>query len=266
MTSEASPEEIAAATAYENLFVQALFAEWPPHLLAAAGAAPGDRLLDVACGTGILAREAASRVGPAGTIAGVDPNAGMLSVAAGAAPEIEWRRGTAEELPFDDASFDVVASQFGLMFFADRLGALREMRRVLRPGGRLVVAVWDSLDRHPGYAAEVELLDRFGGTAAGDALRAPFVLGERAELDALFAELGAGTPSIETRVGTARFPDIRTMVEADLRGWLPVMGVFLSEEQIDTILRHAETHLADVLTDDGVRFASPAHVVSLQLP
>ena len=81
-----------------------------------------------------------------------------------------WRHGRAEELPFDDHTFDAVISQFGLMFFEDRQAAIREMFRVLRPGGRLAVAVWDSLENTPGYLAVTELLQRLFGAEAADAL------------------------------------------------------------------------------------------------
>ena len=126
-------------------------------------------------------------------------------------------RGAAESLPFPDQSFDAVVSQFGLMFFMDRRQALREMLRVLAPGGRLVVAVWDSLETMPAYAAEVALLEQTAGRQAADALRAPFVLGNRQHLATLFSEAGVDSPEITTHHGTAQFPSIRTMVEADLR-------------------------------------------------
>ena len=216
--------QIEAANAYETLFVPPLFRQWAPKVADAAQIKPGQRVLDVACGTGILAREVASRTGPTGYVAGLDPNSGMLAVAKQFAPAVEWRQGAAESLPFPDRSFDVVVSQFGLMFFTDRRQALCEMLRVLTVGGRLVVAVWDSLANIPAYAAEVALVERIAGRRAADALRAPFVLGDRQNLATLFADAGTASVEVITRHGTAQFPSIRVMVEADLRGWLPVMG------------------------------------------
>jgi SAM-dependent methyltransferase len=260
---ESPPQaEIDAATAYEALFGPALFLQWAPRIADAAQIQPGQRVLDVACGTGILARELASRTGPTGSVAGVDPSRGMLAVAERLAPEVEWRHGVAESLPFPDESFDAVVSQFGLMFFTDRSQALREMRRVAIPEGVLAVAVWDSLERIPAWASEVALLERIAGRRAADALRAPFVLGDRKDLAALFAEAGVAA-EITTLPGTAQFPGIRTMVEADLRGWLPVMGVNLTEDQIARILEEAEQVLRSYVTSDGrVRFDAPAHVVT----
>ena len=101
----------------------------------------GHRVLDVACGTGVLAREAALRVGPTGFVVGLDPNPGMLAVAEQFTPTVDWWWGMAELLPFPDQSFYAVISQFGLMFFKDRRQAVIEMLRVLKSRGRLVVAV-----------------------------------------------------------------------------------------------------------------------------
>jgi len=255
--------QIDAANAYEALFVPALFGPWAPKVADAARIRPGRRVLDVACGTGVLAREVVSRTGSPEDVAGLDPSPGMLAVARRLAPAVDWREGTAESLPFPDRFFDAVVSQFGLMFFEDRQRAIREMLRVLTPEGRLVVAVWDSLDGIPAYAAEVELLERVAGRRAADALRAPFALGDRRHLATLFAEAGAASVEIATDRATAKFPGIRVMVEADLRGWLPVMGVTLTEDEIAGILREAPDTLASFVSTEGpVRFETSAHLVT----
>lgn len=259
--------QIDAAKAYEALFVPALFGQWAPKVVDAAQIQPGTRVLDVACGTGILAREVASRMGSSGHVAGVDPDSGMIAVARQLAPAVDLREGVAELLPFPDRSFDAVVSQFGLMFFSDRHRALREMLRVLLPGGRLAVAVWDSLDNIPAYASEVALLEQTVGRRAADALRAPFALGHRHDLATLFSEAGVTAAGMATLQGTAQFPSIQTMVEADLRGWLPVMGVTLNEDQISLVLQEAAQALGVYETADGrAVFDLSAHLVTAAKP
>ena len=255
--------QVEAATAFETLFVPALFQEWAPRVSDAARLTAGDRVLDVACGTGVLAREARTRVGSGGSMTGLDLNPGMLAVAERLAPDIRWRQGDAGKLPFPASSFDAVVSQFGLMFFSDRVGAIREMARVLAPAGRLAVAVWDSLDRTPAYAAEVALVERMAGPDAAAALRFPFSLGDTGPLIELFSAGGFSAATVSTHTGTGRFPSIRTMIEADLRGWLPLVGITLEEVLIEEILAEAETTLARYRQPDGtVAFEAPAHIVA----
>ena len=153
-----------AAIAYEKDFVPAIFAQWPPVLAEITGIKPGDRVLDVACGTGVLACEVARRVGSTGNVTGLDLNEAMLAVARGLRPEIEWRQGNAAKLPFEDCAFDVVVSQFALMFFPDRVTALREMWRVLASHGRLAVAVGAPIAHSKGYTEFAEILRREAAT------------------------------------------------------------------------------------------------------
>ena len=110
---ESGQVAVAAAEVYEEFFVPALFAEWPARVLQAAAVQNGDAVLDVACGTGILAREAVKRVGASGSVVGIDINEGMLAVARRKAADISWKAAPAENLPFDARSFDRVVSQFG---------------------------------------------------------------------------------------------------------------------------------------------------------
>ena len=194
-----------AAETYEAFFVPALFAEWAPRMVAAAQIKPKQKVLDIACGTGVLARTALKQVGSAGSISGLDCNPDMLTVARHYQSDVDWQLGQAEELPFADNSFDAVVSQFGLMFFTDRVAALKQMWRVLKPGGYLAVAVWDSLERTPGYAAMTALLERLFGDELAAELRAPFILGEPDQLKALFTEAGITEIELNTTVGKAHF-------------------------------------------------------------
>jgi len=250
-----------AAEVYEEFFLPALFQEWASRVLEAARIQPGERVLDVACGTGVLARAAAAHTGAHGTVAGFDLNDGMLAVARRKAPHIEWRQGRAEALPFDDASFDAVVSQFGLMFFEDRSAALREMMRVLRPGGRMTVAVWDSIDRIPGYAAVTGLLQRLFGEPAADALRMPFTLGDPQDLRSLFADAGIPTVRITTQRGTARFPSIESWMYTDVKGW--TLADMIDDAQFGQLLEEARRVLRRFVTADGtVAFDSAAHIIT----
>ena len=266
MSNPAFEAQVAAAKAYETLFVPALFGQWASLVVEAANLVEGERVLDVACGTGVLARNAQQRTGPTGYVAGLDPSPGMLAVAKELSPSVDWRQGVAELLPFPDGSFDAVISQFGFMFM-DRDKAAHEMLRVLRPNGRVVVAVWDSTDNIPAYAAEIALLERIAGTRAADALRAPFVLGDRERFAGIFRSAGASSIVMNTFKRIGQFPSIRVMVEADLRGWLPVMGVDLTEEEISRILEEAQEVLASYVSDDGrVTFDASAHLLSARKP
>jgi ubiquinone/menaquinone biosynthesis C-methylase UbiE len=250
-----------AADVYDAFFVPALFRQWTGRVSDAAGLKEGDRVLDVACGTGTLAREALACVLPGGSVAGVDINNDMLAVARRKLPGIDWHQAPAESLPFEDGAFDAVVSQFGLMFFEDRLKALVEMWRVLRPDGRLAVAVWDSLDKTPGYAAVTALLRRRFGDGVARAMRAPFDLGDSKTFLSLFAAAGILRARCSTCDGTARFPSIESWVHTDIKGW--TLADTIDEDQFLELQREAQIALRRFAQPDGsVRFATPAHIVT----
>lgn len=251
-----------AAEVYQEFFVPALFDEWTERVTDAAAIQPGQHVLDVACGTGVLTRKAAQKVGETGSAVGLDINDGMLAVARRSAPQIEWRHGQAENLPFEERSFDAVVSQFGLMFFEDRAAAIREMVRVLKLGGHLAVAVWDSLENTPGYAAMVEILERLFGETVASGLQAPYILGDKAELRELFHQAGATDVTITTHQGQARFPSIDAWVYTDIKGW--TLADAIDDEQFQTLLGAARKELSNFVTDDGsVAFRAPAHIITM---
>jgi len=265
MIETATKEQSEGAIAYEQLWVPALFGQWAKIIATEAHLESDHRVLDVACGTGVLTREIASKLEKPNQVTGIDPNPGMLSVSMEHNTEIEWKQGSAEHLPFQDGHFDAVLCQFGLMFFSDRVKAIQEMTRVLAPGGRLVLAVWDALENIPAYSRSVALIAKYAGSKAREALNGPFELGDKELLRATFIEAGVQDIKITTHTGTARFQDLKSMIEADVRGWLPVVGISLAEEDIQEIFRQAANTLGEYISSEGkVSFDITAHVVTYQ--
>jgi SAM-dependent methyltransferase len=242
------------AVAYERDFVPAIFAQWPPKLADIAGIGSGDRVLDVGCGTGVLAREAAARVGPAGRVTGLDLNEGMLAVARRLRPDIDWRQGDALDLPFADEAFDVVASQFALMFFPDRVGALREMWRVLAPGGRLAVAVCASVEETSGYGLFADILRREAGAEAAAMVEGYFAFGEEAGLMRLCQAADIANPKILTREGWARFASIEDFGRIEIKG--SPLAALVDDAAHERVLTAAREALGE-FRDGAGRFALP---------
>jgi len=179
------------AEGYEGYMVPALFGPWSAHLIRVADPRPHEHVLDVRCGTGVVARRIASRLGATGTVAGIDLNPDMLAVAKKAAVRegvtVNWQVGSAERLPFPESCFDLVLCQFALMFFVDKVAALIEMARVVRERGRVVVSVWQGLDRHPFYQTLHDVIQRRLGLSA---LQQIFSLGNPNELRDLALRAG----------------------------------------------------------------------------
>jgi SAM-dependent methyltransferase len=265
MTLTATAPSVATrspAEVYEAEFVPALFRPFAATVLDAAGVTRGQRVLDVACGTGVLARAAASRVAPAGAVTGLDASPEMLAVARRLDASIEWIDGRAEALPLPDAGFDTVVSQFGFMFFDDRVAALREMQRVLRPGGRLAVAVCDAVERSPGYGALATLLQRLFGERVAGAFRAPFAIGDAPLLAGLARQAGLAHAEILRRSATVRFASIDALVSTE-RACIWTLGGLLDDAQFERLLHAARTTLAPFVQADGsVAFEMPALIIA----
>lgn len=187
---------LAAMKVYDEVMVPRLFEPWAALLLDRLGVAAGDHVLDVGCGPGTVARIAATRVGPGGRVTGCDLSTAMLDVARAKPPvadgcEIGYVEGPADQLPVEDRSVDVVTCQQGLQFFGDRPAAVAEMRRVLKPGGRLGIAVWAEVDRCRAFCALADAIEAAAGAELAARYRGgPFGFPEPAPLQSLLVDAG----------------------------------------------------------------------------
>jgi ubiquinone/menaquinone biosynthesis C-methylase UbiE len=196
------------AANYERFFVPAIGAPVATDLIRRAALQPGERVLDVACGTGIVARQAAQQVGPTGTVVGLDINPGMMEVARSVTPpgvRIEWREASAADMPFPDASFDVALCQMGLEFMPDKDAALREMRRVLAPGGRLIFNVPGPTPR-PFTIMEAAFARHIGAEPVSF-VNQVFSLNDTAEIQGLVSDAGFHDVSVQAADMTLRLPE-----------------------------------------------------------
>jgi len=262
--------ERASAELYERLLVPTVTLPWARDLVERVGLQPGVRVLDVACGTGVVARLAASEVGDAGRVAALDVNGGMLAVGrslpppAGAA--IEWCEGNAEALPFGDGEFDVVLCQLGLQFFSDRSAGLREMRRVLGAGGRIGASVYTSIERNPAARALADAVDRRFGDGASRAKRSEHSLADPEELRESFRAAGFVVVALETVVQTRRFASVEEWVEIQFTA-TPLAALITSgepsqrERSVGLVSAHVGEALAAFASGDAFAFPQEVHVV-----
>jgi ubiquinone/menaquinone biosynthesis C-methylase UbiE len=246
-----------APAAYERYLVPVLFAPCAERLLDLVAVEPGDRVLDVACGTGIVARLAAARAGAGGAVAGADVNEGMLEVAAAAAADlpaaIQWHRADAAALPLPGGAFDVVCCQQGLQYCTDQPLAVREARRVLAPGGRVAIAVWRPIDHHPVYAAFAKALRRHAGTETAALMHAPFAGPSRDELRRLLTDAGFDKVVVRIAAFPARFPSpgefLRRQAASSPLG--PPLAA-LDEEARQALASDLDQTLGEWTDDDGL--------------
>jgi SAM-dependent methyltransferase len=258
--TESGPE------AYEQYLVPPLFAPWAERLIEHANLREGDRVLDVGCGTGIVARRATAHVGEQGTVVVVDINEGMLKVARTAAadltPAIEWKQGDATALPFSEETFDVIFCQQALQFVEDPAVALREMYRVLAPNGRIAVSVLRSLAFNTAYDKLAEALERHAGADAGMMMRSPFRGCTRDQLRTLAEDAGFGDPVVTIEISSVRYPSVEEFVRREAAS-SPLAGPLgsLGRDVREALLRDVEAELRDYIDDRGIVIPLDTHVL-----
>lgn len=247
------------AESYEASFGPVLFGEWAPLLVDAAGLEAGASVLDVACGTGVVARAAATRVGDHGRVVGVDRSQAMVDVAAGLLPTAEFRVADAEQLPFDDASFDAVLCQAALMFFPNPGAAVAEMARVVKDEGTVGLQVWGRLESSIGYLPFVEVAARHAGPEAIGLLSTYFVHGDLDRLTGLFNAAGLEVTATTTRLGAMRFGSIDEFVTSEVES-TPLHGL-IDDDTYEAIRADAQKALGGFRTEAGVAVPIEGHIV-----
>lgn len=251
-----SPAEV-----YETYMGPTIADPFTRILLGYARPKPGERVLDVACGTGTVARQIAPIVGADGMVVALDISEDMLRVGRtlSDAP-IDWKLGDAAKLGFPDGAFDLVTCQQGLQFFAGRDASAREMRRVLVRGGRAVVSVWQSLRRHPVYEALFEAVAR-RLHAPLSALDVSFSLPEASELQAILMKADFQDIAVFPRSLTVQLPSADDFVRLTTMGAATSVAAFaeLDDASRDTVINEVESEVLSRIRAyrDGNRLVFP---------
>lgn len=255
------------AGTYDEIYVPRIFIPWARLLLEHAALRPGEAVLDVATGPGTVARLAADAVGSRGRVVGADFSAAMIAIArekptsVGAAP-IEYLVSPAAPLAVDDGGFDVATCQQGLQFFPDRPAAVREMYRALRPGGRIVAAVWREIALQPSFAAVDAALRESLGTDRAEPYGAPFRWPAAHALAGVFTDQGfTGVSVIELR-----HPLIYEGGIAQVMATLAASPVASSIANLDAntaakLQRAAQKHLGPLVVGGQVRTEMVSNLV-----
>jgi len=259
------------AEMYEHYFVPAMFRPWADILVRQAALRPREHVLDIACGTGIVARLAAPLVGSEGSVSAVDFSPAMLSVAQSVTPpmgaHIEWREGSAMALPYQDQSFDVTLCQHGLQFFPDKIAATREMHRVVKPTGRVFVIVLQDLQKHPVFEALMTSVARqFSLPITGVAI--PFSLSDERQLKTMAEDAGFEDVNICQESAVMTFPDVDQFVPLAVMSSAAAVPAFMElqgpakAELLETVGKDVEQIVTAYRSEDRVSFSMYAHIIS----
>jgi ubiquinone/menaquinone biosynthesis C-methylase UbiE len=251
---------------YERYQVPSVFEPLARKFLDRVQLRSGERVLDVACGTGIVARLAASTLGAYGVIIGIDLNEKMLELARVNGPRggahVEWKQGDAGALPCRDDDFDVVLCQQGLQFLPDKAAAVREMHRVLRTGGRLGLCVWRSIEHSPCHVAIAKALRRHVGADIAQRFQAPFSFGDADTLKRSVADAGFRAIDIQVDVLMRRLLPPQQSIPGLLASTPAGPEVAaLQESTRGAIVDEVAAELAAYRTVDGLEVPQPTHVV-----
>lgn len=249
--------------AYERYMVPVHCENRAIDLLDRVHVQPGEHVLDVASGTGVVTRHAARRVGSSGKVVGVELNPGMIEVALRASEfvdSIEYLEGDASALPVTDASFDVALCQHALMFFPDREASVRELHRALRPGGRAAISVFRTVEYNPAFGSLVTALERNTSEEAAAFMRSPFVMESVAQMRGLFEQAGFEEICVLNRIETLRYPSIAHMVRYET---LNIPDPALQSDAVQALLKATISELVGASVDDqGIAFPSQDFVVT----
>jgi ubiquinone/menaquinone biosynthesis C-methylase UbiE len=256
-----------AAELYEHNMVPAVFQPFAEDLVDRADLKSGQRVLDIACGTGIVVRLASPTLAPSERVVGLDRNASMLDVARRIAEQrgaaIEWVEADATAMPLPDSDFDAVLCQFGIPYFPDRPKALTEMYRVLKPGGRLTANVLRAIAFNPGYHVFAQVLDRHVSDKAAATRKAPFQLWNREEIRGLVEGARFQQVAINLSVRVTRFPSAEAMVRMMMAG-TPLGAEMANADARVTakVIDDVASGLADYEDDFGLALPMQAWIIN----
>ena len=258
-----------AAEMYERNMVPAIFEPFARDLLEFANLKAGDKVLDVACGTGIVARLAWAKVSPSGRVVGSDLNSEMLEVARACcrqqAADITWAECNVSDMSFPSNEFDVVLCQHGLQYFPDRRAALNEMHRVSRTDGRLIASVWRPISFNPGHLVFANVLERFVSQEAAATRRAPYKLSDRTEIRELVSGSGFHDVVVSLITRAARFASAEAMVRIMMAG-TPLGAAMANTDPsvVQRVIDEVTEGLAQYEDDRGLAIPMQAWVVTAQ--